>query len=191
MTSGTNDAGAGVPSRAMSVWRRKAIESFPELRRELNDRREIETIYGLWFELLSLWRDAHTAGNDEKLDRIYRYADWCFQQRTEDLWNSAGVCFYEHVLDHGDWERVLARLSDSTISDMWGLWEYSSEADMAAVAKYLQEQKRPVPPSGAGLIHPALKEELMARTRANAPKSSRGRGRSTRRGTRPRRDQRP
>lgn len=175
----------------MSVWRRRAIESFPELRRELNDRREIETIYSLWVELLSMWRDAHTAGNNEKLDRIYGYADWCFRQRAEDLWNSTGTCFYEHVLDHGDWERVLARLPDSTIGDMWGLWEYFSDADMAAVAKYLQEQKRPVPPSGAGLIHPALKEKLESRTSVSAPRRSQSAKRSPRRGTRPRRGQRP
>jgi hypothetical protein len=141
----------------MSVWRRKAIESFPDLRRELNDRREIENIYGLWIEyLLPLWRDAHRSGNDEVLDRVYGYADWCSQQRAKDLWNSTAVCFYEHILDEGSWETVLPRLSDPTIRDMWGLWEVMSEADMAAVGKLLEEQKRPVPPPGSGLVHPAL-----------------------------------
>lgn len=159
----------------MSVWRRKAIESFPELRRELNDRREIETVYGLWIELLSMWRDAHTGGNDEKLDRIYRYADWCFRQQSEDLMNSVGVCFYEHILDHGSWETVLPRLSDATISDVWGLWEYRlSDADMAALRKLLHEQKRPVPQATT----PPVSAE---------PRSS---GSRPRRGVRPRRGQR-
>jgi hypothetical protein len=96
----------------MSVWRRRAIESFPELRQELNDRDEIPNPYRLWMELLWLWSNAHHCGDDEILDRIYDYADWCFQQRAKDLWNSVAVCFYEHVLDEGSWEAVLPRLSD-------------------------------------------------------------------------------
>jgi hypothetical protein len=137
----------------MSVWRRRAIESFPELRRELNDPHEIENVYGLWIEyLFPLWSDAHRSDNDELLDRVYGYAGWCSQQRSEDLWNSAGVCFYEHVLDHGSWETVLPRLSDETIRDVWGLWEYRlSEAAMAALRKLLHEQKRPVPAPGTGI----------------------------------------
>lgn len=176
----------------MSVWRRRAIESFPELRRELNDRREIPTVYALWRELLSMWRDAHASGNDEKLGRIYRYADWCYRQRAEDLWNSTAVSFYEHILDHGSWETVLPRLSDATIRDMWGLWEVTSDADMTAVAKLLEEQKRPVPPTGSGRVHPALIEWAESRrgTPAAPQRSWAGR-RSPRRGTRPRRDQRP
>jgi hypothetical protein len=176
----------------MSVWRRKAIESFPELKRELNDRDEIPTVYTLWFELLDLWRNAHRNGNDEMLDRIYRYADWCSQQRAYDLWNSTAVCFYEHILDDGSWETVLPRLSDATIRDMWGLWEVMSEADMTAVAKLLQEQKRPVPPHGSGRVHPALIQD--AGTQPGTPveaQPSRAGRRSSRRGTRPRRDQRP
>jgi len=173
----------------MSVWRRKAIESFPELRRELNDRHEIRNVYSLWFELLSMWIDAHTNGNDDKLDRIYRYADWCFGQRSDDLMNSAGVCFYEHVLDHGGRERVLARLSDSTIEDVWGLWELRlSEADMAALGKLLHEKKRPVPPPGSGIVREGSQEST---PRVSGGARSRGGRQSARRGTRPRRDQRP
>jgi hypothetical protein len=176
----------------MSVWRRKAIESFPELRRELNDRDEIPTVYSLWFELLELWRNAHRSGNDETLNRVYGYAEWCYQQRAEDLWNSTAVCFYEHGLDEGGWETVLRRLSDATIADLWGLWEVMSDADMTAVAKLLQEQKRPVPSHGSGRIHPALIEWAESRrgTPVAAQRSGAGR-RSPRRGTRPRRDQRP
>lgn len=174
----------------MSVWRRKAIEAFPGLRRELNDRHEIDTVYGLWIEyLLPLWVDAHTGGSDDKLDRIYRYAEWCFRQRSEDLVNSAGVCFYEHVLDHGGRERVLPRLSDATIRDVWGLWELRlSGAEMEALRTLLHEQKRPVPPSGSG-IAPEGSQGATAHVSTGA--HTRGGRHSARRGTRPRRDQRP
>jgi len=175
----------------MSVWRRKAIESFPELRPKLNDRREIPNVYLLWLELRPMWVDAHTDGNDEMLDRIYGYADWCSQQRDKDLWNSTAVCFYEHILDDGGWETVLPRLSDATIVDVWGLWEYFlSEADLAALRKLLHEQKRPVPAPGTGITctAPTVAETGPA---LSAKQQSRVRKQSSRRGTRPRRDQRP
>jgi hypothetical protein len=186
------DAARAYDSGAMSVWRRKAIEAFPELRRELNDRHEIPTVYALWRELLSMWRDAHTSANGDKLDRIYRYADWCFQQRAEDLWNSTAVSFYEHILDHGSWETVLPRLSDATIRDMWGLWEVMSDADMTAVGKLLEEQKRPVPSPGSGLVHPSpIRGAESHPGTLDGARRSRAAHRSPRRGTRPRRDQRP
>ena len=170
----------------MSVWRRRALESFPELRRELNDRQEIPSPYTLWFELLARWRDARTSGNDDMLDRIYRYAEWCSRQRAADLWNSVGVCFYEHVLDYGSWETVLPRLSDETIWNVWGLWEDRlSATDVASLRKVLEQQGRSVPPPGTGLVEPA-------EARASTPVATRrSRSRSPRRGTRPRRDQRP
>lgn len=172
----------------MSVWRRRATESFPELRRELNDRHEIPTVYALWTDLLRMWSDAHRSGNDDVLDRIYVYADWCFQQRAHDLWNSTAVCFYEHILDEGSWERVLPRLSDATIRDVWGLWEYSlSEANMAALRKILHEQGRPVPALGTGITRAESHETTPP---MSATPRSRGGRRSARRGTRPRRDQR-
>src|SRR6476620_1712651 len=107
----------------MSVWRRRAIESFPELQRKLNSRDEIEDVYSLWSELFAMWLGAHRIGDVELLDRIYSYTDWCFQQRATNLWNSVGVCFYERVLEHGSWDLVLPRLSDRTIRDVWGIWE--------------------------------------------------------------------
>lgn len=42
----------------VSAWRRKAIEQFPELRRELNDSVEMFSVYALWFELLPLASEA-------------------------------------------------------------------------------------------------------------------------------------
>jgi hypothetical protein len=171
----------------MSVWRRRAIESFPELRRELSNRQEITNPYSLWFELLALWSDAHRSNDEEMLKRIYGYAEWCSRQRAEDLWNSVGVCFYERVLDEGRWETVLPRLSDETIWDVWGLWEYRlSETDMASLRKVLQEQGRSVPPPGTGLVE-------RAESRPSTPVAARRSNdrRSPRRSSRPRRDQRP
>jgi hypothetical protein len=81
----------------MSAWRRKAIELFPDLRQEIEA--QDFTIYQLFFELLPRCRDAHNRGDAAELEKIYGFGDWCASQNAEDLWNAAGVAFYEHLAD--------------------------------------------------------------------------------------------
>lgn len=81
----------------MSVWRRKALKLFPELRLELH-RKEYNT-YQLYFDLLPALRDAHKANDLDSLKKIYGFAEWCILQNEKDLWNPAGVAFYEHLFD--------------------------------------------------------------------------------------------
>jgi len=40
---------------------------------------------------------AHQENDNEKLKRIYDFAEWCLNQKEKDLWNAAGVSFYEHL----------------------------------------------------------------------------------------------
>jgi hypothetical protein len=81
----------------MATWRRRAIEDFPDLRVALNDPGY--TIYRLFFDLLPAVRTAHREADDVRLTTIYGYATWCARQRSKDLWNAAGVAFYEHLFD--------------------------------------------------------------------------------------------
>ncbi len=114
---------------AMSAWRRKAIELFPELRRELNDGDEIFSVYAVWWELLPLAIEAHRESNDELLRRIYGYAEWCSRQGG-DLRNAAGVSFYEHLFDE-KWMRplVVPWLTGPVIHDIRPLWEAQLSSD--------------------------------------------------------------
>ena len=73
----------------MSTWRRKAIETFPDLRREFEQ--SDMTIYQVFFELLPRVRDAHARADGQELQRIYDFARWCFHQKAYDLWNAAAV----------------------------------------------------------------------------------------------------
>lgn len=94
----------------MSVWRRRALESFPQLKRDLN--RKDYTVYSLFFDLLVMVRAAHENEDDELLRLIYAYPEWCAQQPAKDVWNAAGVSFYEHLFDLPDAaRRVIPRLS--------------------------------------------------------------------------------
>ena len=81
----------------MSAWRRKALELFPDLRSDIED--PDASVMGLFFELLPRCRDEHGRNDSEELKRIYGFADWCASQKAKELWNAAGVGFYEHLAD--------------------------------------------------------------------------------------------
>jgi hypothetical protein len=91
----------------MSSWRRRAIETFPELRSELEQ--PDTTIYQVFFKLLARVRDAHKRQDNGELERIYGFAAWCFDQKAKELWNAAAVAFYEHLVDEQRTRRQIPR----------------------------------------------------------------------------------
>ena len=84
----------------MSVWRRKAIECLPKIQKELEQ--PDANIYTVFMELLPATIEAHRAGDSESLKKYYGFAEWCFEQKEKDLWNAAGVSFYEHLGDQDE-----------------------------------------------------------------------------------------
>jgi hypothetical protein len=106
----------------VSAWRRKAIELFPDLRQEIESP-EL-TIYQLFFELLPRCREAHDRNDMAELQRIYGFADWCATQRSKDLWNAAGVAFYEHLADSNQtFESIPKWVRRPIFEDIAGLLE--------------------------------------------------------------------
>ena len=81
----------------MSTWRQKAIECAPEMKKDF--QASDLTPYTVFMELLPITREAHLDKDDEKLTKIYSFAEWCHKQKDEKLWNSVGVSFYEHLVD--------------------------------------------------------------------------------------------
>jgi hypothetical protein len=78
----------------------------------------------LYFDLLPMVREAHDNDDHDLLMRIYCFAQWCHAQEAKDLWNAAGVAFYEHLFDERKyWVEVIPWLSPSVIADCWSLWE--------------------------------------------------------------------
>ena len=98
----------------------------------------------LFFELLPMARQAHKASDDETLRRIYGFSEWCFGQKAKDMWNAAGVAFYEHLFDDHPsvWPEVVQWLSPSVIEGVWGLWEWRLSAEELAEVKRLIEGRR-------------------------------------------------
>lgn len=97
----------------------------PELRHLLESEDEIWSPHALWFELLPRVREAHRAGDDTFLERVYGCAEWCRVQPERAVWNAVGVSFYEHLLDL-PWMRPLVApwLSEGAVADAWPLWEW-------------------------------------------------------------------
>src|SRR5688500_6248161 len=109
----------------MSTWRRKALALFPELRNGASMNDPDYSIYMLYFDLLPMSEKALRTGNDELLQRIYGYAEWCVHHPSKDLWNPAAVAFWEHVFD--DWSLssdVVVWLSPFVFTHVISLYEW-------------------------------------------------------------------
>lgn len=81
----------------MSVWKKKSLKLLPELKGEI--KRKGATVNTLFFELLPATVQAHKKNDEDKLKRYYQFAEWCLNHKEKELWNAAGVSFYEHLGD--------------------------------------------------------------------------------------------
>jgi len=129
----------------MAKWRRTVLTLFPDMR--LEAQRPEFSIYAAFSDLLTRVREAHQDGDLDTLRRIYGFAEWCSEQQPKDLWNSAGVAFYEHLFDshRSHWPEMVRWLSPRVVDDCMGLWELRlSEADMAEVRRLFAERRKPL-----------------------------------------------
>ncbi|OAI47654.1 hypothetical protein AYO44_09150 [Planctomycetaceae bacterium SCGC AG-212-F19] len=129
----------------MASWRRKVLTFFPDLRRDV--QRPGYSIYMVFFDLLPRVREAHQQGDTETLRRIYGFAEWCFEQQAKDMWNAAGVAFYEHLFDshRSLWPEFVRWLSPRVVEGCMGLWERRlPEETLEEVRRLLAECRKPL-----------------------------------------------
>jgi hypothetical protein len=113
----------------MSDWKAKLVELIPEEQDEWESEFSIYLAFGT---VLGLVEKAARDSNDDLLKRCFTFAQWCFDKEEKDLWNSAGVSFYEHLADDPAVERVVHRfVNRSTFEDVRGLLEAIGKADAA------------------------------------------------------------
>jgi hypothetical protein len=143
----------------MSTWRRKALELFPDLRTFLDA--PDTTLMLFFFELGGEVKRAHRADDDARLRAIYSFAEWCARQPGEELWNPAGVGFYEDVFDDPLLrEKVALWLPYDIRADHEGLWELMLKpADFAALKKMLKR----TPPRTNGASEAEASREIHRR----------------------------
>lgn len=107
----------------MSVWRQKAIDCLPESRKDFD--RPGSTIYDAFIELLPAVIIFHKGCDFDRLQKTYDFAEWCLGQKDKQLWNAAGVCFYEHLGDQAETREDLRRwVKPQTYNQIKGLLEW-------------------------------------------------------------------
>ncbi|HEY7031561.1 MAG TPA: hypothetical protein VH482_09555 [Thermomicrobiales bacterium] len=129
----------------MSTWRRRALELFPNLKNELNQKDY--SPYWLFADLRHLAWQAHTDDDATTLRKVYGFAAWCNDQLGGELANAARVSFYEHLFDENKdrafWERIVPWISPRIARDVWGLWEWRLSADeLADLSKLFAKHDR-------------------------------------------------
>jgi len=123
----------------VSVWRRRALELFPFLRHSLLTG----SVYEVFF-LLPDVSEVFASGDTNLLQRMFGFAEWCAEQNAKDLWNAAGVVFYEHLFDGNNWahrEEVVKFLSPRVVADCSGLWEHWLSAEKLAKVQQLLAER--------------------------------------------------
>ncbi len=80
-------------------WRELAIQLFPESVGLY--QQESETVWDVLFDLLPNVAEAHETRNVDELTRIYKFTEWCHDQKDIDpeIWTAALAAFYEHLID--------------------------------------------------------------------------------------------
>lgn len=80
----------------MSLWRRTAIEKFPQLHRAIADA---ESAGWVWFELRHALQDAYRRmpRDEQFVADVYDYAHWCLCHRNIDIRTAVVLWFYEDL----------------------------------------------------------------------------------------------
>jgi len=110
----------------MSTWKNKAIECLPEHKKDI----EGADIFEVYLLMNRVFKRAYEENNQEKIRSIYAYAEWCFTQKHKELWNAAGVLFYEHLIDDLEIKREIHKwLKHSIYIEIRGLivWRAGEE----------------------------------------------------------------
>ncbi len=115
---------------------------FPPLKDDLSDNDY--TPYTLFGDLRRLVREAHRNNDEEMLRSIYCFAEWCLRQKSENLWNAAGVSFYEHLFDdfRRGWHLIVPWLSPYVVQKVRNLGElFHDEEELAQIHRLINERK--------------------------------------------------
>ena len=115
----------------MSSWKRIAISLFPEHRfGYFGFQQPHMTIYQIFFELQDDVKEFVKNRNQEGVERIFRYVNWCFAQRyrAHDIWNAAATAFVEHLADDDELTNLIPLwIKPEIFEDMWDEFEKRRE----------------------------------------------------------------
>ena len=126
----------------MSLWRREAIERFPELRREIADA---EGTYIAW---MALWHGLFKPAYEkeppdiETMARVYEYAAWSLKQHSDAVRLAVADEFYQRLADDPrTWREVPRWISRETFDGLKFAWDYMDRKSYAALRREFIENK--------------------------------------------------
>src|SRR5690606_7174245 len=121
----------------MAAWRRIALELFPDLEQEL--RSPLSSPYSLFMDLVPRAYRAARDGDEATLRSIFSFAEWALRQPDNDVHNSAGVSFYEHVFDGPPrlWPLIVEWISPHAVEQVATLWEFVLQPSRLAQVREL------------------------------------------------------
>jgi hypothetical protein len=81
--------------------------------------------------LLEATKAAHRADDESFLVRSYAFAHWCLAQQDRDLWNSAGVAFFQVLFDDLPANEIVPWIAAAAFSEISPLLEARYGAERA------------------------------------------------------------
>jgi hypothetical protein len=123
----------------MSSWRRKAIALFPELTSDLNAVGMKP--FDFFMELEEMAISAHASGDVATLRRVHGFAEWCLHHPGE-LWDRAGISFYENLFDAVTWEKIVPWLSPFVVGEIKKTWALGVNGEKIGEFDRMVEMRR-------------------------------------------------
>ncbi|NOU97874.1 hypothetical protein GC093_32305 [Paenibacillus sp. LMG 31456] len=127
----------------MSAWRRKGLELFYDIRFSFVGKGD--TVYSLIFELRDRVVKSHLNNDNEDLDKIYNYAEWCFYQyrRSNYLNNAICVGFYEHLVEDEITRRAIPyRIKPDIFESVKTLFEWMLRKNKGLYEELVEEYNK-------------------------------------------------
>jgi len=91
----TEPAQARMQERAKPRWRQLAKSLVPDVYEDTFEKKP--STYAFFRYLRDACREAHEADDSQRLCKIYAFAYWAFDHPSKNLWNPAGVTFFEDL----------------------------------------------------------------------------------------------
>jgi hypothetical protein len=125
----------------MSLWRREAIQRFPEMHWEIADA---DSVMYVWNRLFDKLQDAYCKEprDDSRIAAIYDYALWSLKHRSIEVRTQVVINFFEQLHDDPKVRRDLPQRISQEDFDLLGFaWEYGTKQKFEDLQQEFVENK--------------------------------------------------
>ena len=94
-----------------------------------------DSLMQFFFVLTPVVKQAHLSRDEEFLFRVHAFADWCMRQPEQEIFNPAGVAFYENLFDDRPHDEAISWISPTVFADIEELLGFRLGAERFAKVK--------------------------------------------------------